>query len=442
MEAAGLGFGEPLLVSAENNYMRRDFLDQLYEIVAKLPGAGELAPVSPEMKIAIIGKRNAGKSTLVNTLAGEQAGSSSPRSRAPHRDAVDVRFEMSGHTFIAIDTAGLRRKKSFENRIEWWAFDRVQKSIDRADVVLLLVDATEPVSQVDQQLAMLAQKTFKPVVIVVNKWDMVEGQNSKDGQPITPEMFEGIPPPGVQGPPLRPDLVRLRPLRPERPRDHRARLRAAPPGPSARRHRRPQPHPPHGDRQAWPRLQARHLRQGLLRRPSGHRPPHHRRGREPPRLFTVGYQRFLLNRLREVLPYPEVPIKLIVAAVSAPTPRTPRSPKSANASSPKRATRPSKNSPLKKKHSSAATSPTKTPRWKRRSTIVMMLRRTSRMMRQRSRHQALGTRHSAPIPAPRHPTPAPRSLPSPGPPSGSGCTLPSAAQRSCRHPPRPCARRG
>ncbi|MBX3387239.1 MAG: GTP-binding protein, partial [Phycisphaeraceae bacterium] len=98
------------------------------------------------------------------------------------RDAVDVRFEMDGKTFTAIDTAGLRRKKSFADRIEWWAFDRAQRSIDRADVVLMLVDATLPPSQVDQQLAALCAKRFKPTILAVNKWDLVEGKVATAGR--------------------------------------------------------------------------------------------------------------------------------------------------------------------------------------------------------------------------------------------------------------------
>src|SRR5581483_2576647 len=85
-------------------------------------------------------------------------------------------------SFIAIDTAGLRKKKSFQDRIEHFAFDRAQRAIERADVVMLLIDATEPISQVDQQLAMLAQKSYKPVVLVVNKWDLVEGRKSIGGK--------------------------------------------------------------------------------------------------------------------------------------------------------------------------------------------------------------------------------------------------------------------
>jgi GTP-binding protein len=311
MEAAALGFGEPLLVSAENNYMRRDFLDRLYQLAAELPGAGDTPPETPEMKLAIIGKRNAGKSTLVNTLAGEQRVIVSEIAGTT-RDAVDVRFEIDGHVFTAIDTAGLRRKKSFENRIEWWAFDRVQKSIDRADVVLLLVDATEPVSQVDQQLAMLAQKAFRPTVIVVNKWDLVEGKAGRDGKPITPETFETYLRQEFKGLPFAPISF----VSGDTGLNVRETIDVA-----FDLHRQSQ-------ERAGTGLLNRILRQAVTTQGPTSKlgtfakvffaaqvtvaPPTIVCVVNRPELFTVGYQRFLLNRLRERLPYPEVPIKLIV----------------------------------------------------------------------------------------------------------------------------------
>jgi GTP-binding protein len=187
LEFSGLGFGEPLMCSAKNNYMRRDFIDRVYGLLPR-PPKREQRPTA-DMMLAIIGKRNAGKSTLVNTMAGE------PRvivSEIPGttRDAVDVRFEMDGRSLVAIDTAGLRRKRSFQGPIEWYAFDRARLAIDRADVVLLMIDATEKISQVDEQLAMLCQKRHKPVAIVVNKWDLVEGQRNQDGKLITTDDYE------------------------------------------------------------------------------------------------------------------------------------------------------------------------------------------------------------------------------------------------------------
>lgn len=196
-EAAAMGFGEPMPVSAKNNYFRRDFLDRLYEEVRTIPGVtigrrrDNLAETG--VRLAIIGKRNAGKSSLVNSLAGQDRVIVSEIAGTT-RDAVDVRFEMDGKVFTAIDTAGLRKKKSFADRIEWWAFDRAARAVERADVVLLLIDATLPPSQVDQQLAMMVSKSYKPAVIVVNKWDLVQGRaataGKHKGEAVEPEMYE------------------------------------------------------------------------------------------------------------------------------------------------------------------------------------------------------------------------------------------------------------
>lgn len=186
-EASGLGFGEPLMCSAKNNYMRRDFLDAMYELLPE-PQPEDKRPRA-DLMLAIIGKRNAGKSTLVNTLAGEQRVIVSEIAGTT-RDAVDVRFEMDGRSLVAIDTAGLRRKKSFQDAIEHYAYDRAQRAVERADVILLLLDATEKISQVDEQLAALAQRSYKPTIVVVTKWDAAEGQADHQGRQATPERYE------------------------------------------------------------------------------------------------------------------------------------------------------------------------------------------------------------------------------------------------------------
>lgn len=187
-ELSGLGFDEPLMCSSKTKYMRRVMLDDLYDIVP------EVAPGPPEaeadLKLAIVGKRNSGKSTLVNTLAGQQRVIVSEIAGTT-RDAIDVKIELpDGRSIMAIDTAGLRRKKSFQDQIEWYAFDRAQRAIERANVVLLMVDAVEEVSQVDEQLAQLIVASHKPVVIVVNKWDIAKDQKTPKGQKVRIEDFE------------------------------------------------------------------------------------------------------------------------------------------------------------------------------------------------------------------------------------------------------------
>lgn len=170
---AQLGFGEPVLLSAHHGRGRNELLERIF---AMLEGKLGETPASPVMKLAIVGKRNAGKSTLVNALAGDDRVIVS-EVPGTTRDAVDVQFEMDGHTFVAIDTAGVRRKKSM-NDIDFYSYTRAVASIRRADVVLYLIDATLPVSDVDQKLARAVADEFKPVVIAINKWDLAKDRAS------------------------------------------------------------------------------------------------------------------------------------------------------------------------------------------------------------------------------------------------------------------------
>ena len=181
-EASALGFGEPIIVSAKNKFRRRVFLEELYDLV---PAESRHAnpDEAPEMRLAIVGKRNAGKSTFVNALAGEERVIVSEIAGTT-RDAIDVRFEIDGRVCVAIDTAGLRKRKSIPDRIEWYARDRALNSVERADVTILMIDATDRLSQVDKNLSKELQERFTPTVIVVNKWDLVEGRIGRHGRPV------------------------------------------------------------------------------------------------------------------------------------------------------------------------------------------------------------------------------------------------------------------
>ncbi len=168
-----LGLGKPIRVSTRQ-HRNKAFLLNL--IVAKLPPPLESesadGATEPDMKLAIVGRRNVGKSTFINTLV------SAPRmivSEVPGttRDSVDVRFELDGRSFIAIDTPGIRRAKSRKTDIDFYSTHRAQRSIRRADVVLLFFDATQRISKVDKQLAEYIADQYKPCVFVVNKWDQL-----------------------------------------------------------------------------------------------------------------------------------------------------------------------------------------------------------------------------------------------------------------------------
>lgn len=313
-ELAGLGFGEPWLCSAKNNYMRHELQDHLY---AALPDDNEGKAARADLQVAIIGKRNAGKSTLVNTLAGE------PRMIVSEiagttRDAVDVRFELDGRSIVAIDTAGLRRKKSFQSMVEWYALDRSKRAIDRADVVMLLIDATVKLSQVDEQLAMLCQKAFKPVIIVVNKWDRDEGgargKKSRKGKEVTPEDYEQYLRRELGGLSHAPiafmsakkglNVKETLDLAFDMQKQSETRVTT---GVLNRLIRKLIELRPPSDKQG---VQAKIYYVAQV----GTNPPEIAIVVNRPAMFTNTYQRYLVNRFREELPFSEVPIKLNVRA--------------------------------------------------------------------------------------------------------------------------------
>ena len=167
-----LGFGEPICAAAQQNRGR----DEIYEaLLAKLPPAetDESAPADPELKLAIVGRRNVGKSTFINALAKAERVIVS-EVPGTTRDSVDVRFERDGKAFLAIDTAGVRKKKSLATSVEFYGLHRAERSIRRADVVLHFFDPTATISRVDKRLAEYILVHHKPAIFVVNKWDLAK----------------------------------------------------------------------------------------------------------------------------------------------------------------------------------------------------------------------------------------------------------------------------
>ena len=163
-----LGLGEPIPISAVNMLNFGDVLD---EIVASFPeGAGE--EDEETIKIAVIGKPNVGKSSLVNCLLGEKRVIVSPIAGTT-RDSIDTPFEKDGEKYILIDTAGIRRKNKVNEDIERYSVIRAVAAIERCDVCLLMIDAAEGLTEQDKKIAGVAHEAGKGVVIAVNKWDLI-----------------------------------------------------------------------------------------------------------------------------------------------------------------------------------------------------------------------------------------------------------------------------
>jgi GTP-binding protein len=164
-----LGMGDPYAISALHGTGTGDLLDAL---VAALP-ASEEPPEDQSVKIAIVGRPNVGKSSLLNRLLGEERAIVSPVPGTT-RDALDTPLVYNGVPVTLIDTAGLRRRGHIDPGVEKWSALRAYKAIARADVALLVVDATEPFTAQDAHIAGLVIDALKSTVVVVNKWDAVE----------------------------------------------------------------------------------------------------------------------------------------------------------------------------------------------------------------------------------------------------------------------------
>jgi len=169
-EFYSLGLGDPMLVSALHGYRSGDLLD---EVVGRLP-VEETAAVDPAViRIAVLGRPNVGKSSIVNRLLGQDrmvvdsvAGTT--------RDAVDTTFRYGDKAFTLVDTAGLRRDTKVSDPVEFYSVTRALRAVSRADIVLLVVDVGREPARQDARLASLAEEQKKGLVLVFNKWDLVE----------------------------------------------------------------------------------------------------------------------------------------------------------------------------------------------------------------------------------------------------------------------------
>jgi GTPase len=175
-ELTSLGFGEPLHMSIKHSVGLVTLRDLIIDAVGHLGGD---APDDGLMKLAIVGKRNAGKSTFINQLAGQDRVIVS-ETPGTTRDSVDVHIEHDGKEFMVIDTAGVRKSRKVDGDIEFYSQHRALRSVRRADVVALFIDSSLKVSQIDKELAAAIVEAEKPVIIVVNKWDLAK--ETTDGE--------------------------------------------------------------------------------------------------------------------------------------------------------------------------------------------------------------------------------------------------------------------
>lgn len=169
-EFYNLGIGDPVAISAANRLGVGDMLDQ---VISHFPEDAGNEEEDERPKIAIVGKPNVGKSSIVNRLIGENRVIVSDIAGTT-RDAVDTEVVHNGREYVFIDTAGLRRKNKIKEELERYMIVRTVSAVERADVVVLVIDAVEGVTEQDAKIAGIAHECGKGVIIAVNKWDLVE----------------------------------------------------------------------------------------------------------------------------------------------------------------------------------------------------------------------------------------------------------------------------
>ncbi len=165
-----LGLGEPIMVSASHGRNIGDLLDMVIEHMPVYTGDEDVDDI---IKVAVIGRPNVGKSSLVNAILGEERVIVSDIPGTT-RDAIDTKFSRNEKTYLLIDTAGMRRKGRIDEPAERYSVIRSLRAVDRSDVVLMLIEAQEGVTEQDKKIAGYAHEAGKAMVLVVNKWDLVE----------------------------------------------------------------------------------------------------------------------------------------------------------------------------------------------------------------------------------------------------------------------------
>ena len=278
-----------------------------------LPAGDDGKPAEAVMKIAVVGRPNTGKSTFINTLAQAERMIVSERPGTT-RDSVDVRFELDGLPFLAIDTAGVKRKAKIRDNLDFYSIHRAERSIRRADVVLLFLDPTQGITRLDKQLADYIAKQYKPCIFVVNKWDLMVGDAD--------DPSHGEHGPVRQRRPARLPHHELHAPGVHHGQDRQERQGAAEPGAVDVQAGRTGGSAPARSTGSSARPSTPTRRRCARTGPRGSTTPPRsapRRRRSScsstrPSLFDATYQRYLLNVFREKLPFHDIPIKLYLRA--------------------------------------------------------------------------------------------------------------------------------
>ncbi|MEK7681972.1 MAG: ribosome biogenesis GTPase Der, partial [Chloroflexota bacterium] len=306
VEFYALGLGEPLSISAYHNIGVSDLMDQ---VVERLPPAPPEEPESDVMKLAIVGRPNVGKSRLLNAILGEERSIVS-ETPGTTRDVIDTTFTFQGEPLVLLDTAGIRRSGSVESGVERASVLRAMHAIERADVALLVLDASELGTAQDAHVAGYVLEAYKGLVLTVNKWDLAEklGLDEEKAVAIVRHRFRFIPwapvvfVSALAGTGIEKALTQAREVYQERTRRvstallNTLMMRA-------------------GSRQAPPMVKGRRLHIYYLTQPAVN-PPTFVFFVNDPDLLHFSYQRFLENVIREAFGFAGTPIRLVFRARS------------------------------------------------------------------------------------------------------------------------------
>ena len=193
-EFYNLGMGDPIPFSAANRQGMGELLDAIIGHFPDYSGADE---EDERPRIAIVGKPNVGKSSIINRLIGEDRLIVSDIAGTT-RDAVDAAVKYNGREYVFIDTAGLRRKNKIKEELEHYMIVRTVSAVERADIVVVVIDATEGVTEQDAKIAGIAHERGKGVIIAVNKWDVIE-KNDKTTREFEKNIRSVLPASGISG---------------------------------------------------------------------------------------------------------------------------------------------------------------------------------------------------------------------------------------------------